>query len=314
MTKVLVTGAGGFVGANLMDTLAARGADAVGFDVHRGALADGVPMVEGSILDRGALDAAMEGVEVVAHLAVSSLRTSISDPALNVKVNVEGTALVLEVARESGVRKVVYPSASSVYGPQKTLPVGEDAPKSPSTVYGVGKYAAEELVRVYQTMHDLEYFVFRFANVYGPLQHVSTGGVVPVLLDRMHQGKSVFVHGDGSQTRDFVFVEDVVDFVATTVERGDLANETVNLGSGLQSRISEVLELCAQTLQVEPVIEHRPQESGERLGFQADVTRCLRIFGRTPSTALREGLAKTARWFEESVWAAGESARDGGAT
>jgi len=302
MSKVLVTGAGGFIGANVVETLVKRGFDCLGLDIRRGMLDKSFPLVESDILDENHLDRVLDDVEIIVHLAASSLRTSIENPKRNVRVNVDGTLSVLEAARKHGVRKVVYASASSVYGVPQYTPVDEGHPKLPKTIYGVTKHAGEHLVRVYHELHGIDYFTFRFTNVYGPQQHPSTGGLVPVVLARMHEGKPVFVFGDGMQTRDFVFVGDVAHFVARAVEELDKANELINLGSGIQTAIIDVIKLCADVLGVAPVIEYKQRESGERKGFQADVSRCRKIFGEVPDTPLREGLRHTAEWLSTCVW------------
>ena len=302
MTKALVTGAGGFVGANVVESLTRRGVECLGFDVRKGMLDSTVPFVEGDILSADDLDRALDGIDVIVHLAVSNLRTSIENPGLNVRVNVEGTTNLLEGAKGHDVRKVIYPSASSIYGVPQYTPVDERHPTLPATVYGVTKYTGEHLVRVYQEMYGIDYFVFRFANVFGPKQHPSTGGLVPTLLTRMHQGLPVTVYGDGMQTRDFVFVEDVAHFVARAVEEPDKANETVNLGSGVQTPVIDVINACAETLGIDPTIEYKQQESGERMGFQADTSLCRDLFDEVPSTPLLEGLRTTVEWFRSGVW------------
>lgn len=302
MRKALVTGAGGFIGANVVEMLTNRGLECLGFDIRRGMLDRRFPLVGGDILDESHLSRVLDDIEIIVHLAASSLRTSVKNPKRNVQINVDGTLSVLEAARKHGVRKVVYASASSVYGTPQYTPVDEGHPKLPKTIYGVTKYAGEHLLRVYHELHGIDYFTFRFTNVYGPKQHPSTGGLVPVVLTRMHEGKPAFVFGDGMQTRDFVFVGDIVHFVARAVEESDKANETINLGSGIQTAIIDVIKLCADVLGVEPVIEYKQQESGERRGFQADVSRCRKIFGEAPDTHFHEGLRHTAEWLAASVW------------
>ncbi|MFQ5796114.1 MAG: NAD-dependent epimerase/dehydratase family protein [Candidatus Bipolaricaulia bacterium] len=302
MSKVLISGAGGFIGANVVEILAERGLDCLGLDIRRGVLDRRFPLVEGDILDESHLDRILNGTEGIVHLAVSNLRTSIENPKRNVRINVEGTLNLLEAARKHKARKFVYSSASSVYGVPQYTPVDEEHPKLPKTIYGITKYMGEHLVRVYHELHGIDCFIFRFTNVYGPKQHPATGGLIPTVLTRMHEGKPVFVFGDGMQTRDFVFVEDVVRFVARAVEESDKTHETVNLGSGIQTAIIDVIKLCADILGVEPIIEYKQQEIGERKVFQTDMSRCSKIFGEVPNTPLREGLRKTAEWLSTHVW------------
>ncbi len=295
--RVLVTGAGGFVGANLVERLAELGIDCVGMDVRRGVLGEQHALVEGDILDDNHLDRIVPGVDTVVHLAVSNLRTSLENPRRNLRINVEGTLNLLEAARKHGVRKIIYSSASSVYGVPRYSPVDEDHPKFPKTVYGLTKYTGEHLLRLYHELHGIDYFVFRFTNVYGPRQQPSTGGLIPVVLTRLAAGQPVTVYGSGEQTRDFVFVHDVVRLLARTVQPGAPSNVVVNVGSGVQTSIAEVVRLCSDALGVVPTVQHMNQEAGERQGFQADLRFCQQVFGELPATMLRDGIAQTASWL-----------------
>lgn len=302
MSKILVTGAGGFVGANVVPRLAEQGFDCLGLDLHRGELEEKFPMIQGDILDENHLDRVLENVSIIVHLAVSNLRTSIKNPKRNVKINVNGTLNILEAARERGVGKIVYASASSVYGTPRYVPVDEDHPKFPTTVYGITKYASEHLLRVYHRLYGLDYFILRFTNVYGPKQHLSTGGLVPVALNKIHAGETMQVYGDGSQTRDFVYVGDLARMIVDIVSDEEKKNMIVNAGTGKEVSILQVIETCGRVLGIEPELEFKKQEAGERKRFCADETRCREAFGYAPDTSLQEGIELTADWFRTSVW------------
>lgn len=302
MSKVLVTGAGGFVGSNVAYDLFQKKIDVIGIDITRGGLEEDVPFIECSILDEDTLDPILEGVDTVVHMAVSDRRTSLTDPKLNVKVNASGTLNVLEAAVKHGVKKIIYTSASSVYGTPKYVPVDEDHPKDPTTVYGASKFAGEQLCRVYQKLHDLDYIVLRFTNVFGPKQYPHTKTLIPIVIDRIHKGETISIFGDGSQTRDFVYVGDVGRLCMDVINDNKKKNTEVNIGSGKETSILEIIQTCGEVIGTEPVIEYKEQEAGERAAFCADLTRCKEVFGYMPDTPVKEGLAPTVEWFRKSVW------------
>jgi UDP-glucose 4-epimerase len=247
------------------------------------------------------MDRIIKECDVIVHLAASTLRTSLVNPKRTVNINVSGTMNILEAARNHGVKKVIYSSASSVYGIPQYLPVDEDHPKNPTTVYGVSKLSCEHLLRVYNTLYGMSYLIFRFTNVYGPRQRVETGGLIPVVLTRMLKGEEIFVYGDGSQTRDFVYVEDVVNMITQAVLNEEFKNETFNLGSGKQTSIIDVINGCSSILKIQPKLIHKPEEGGERKGFQADMNKCMKSFGVIPDTPVDEGIRETANWISENI-------------
>ena len=231
-------------------------------------------------------------------MATSNLRTSLKNPKRNIEINVSGTVNLLEAAKENNVKKVIYSSASSVYGIPEYLPVNEDHPKNPSTVYGVGKYTGEHLLRVYQELYGLDYFVLRFTNVYGPYQHPGTGGLIPVVMSRIINNEEVTIFGDGGQTRDFVFVEDLVELMIRIIQNDNLKNHIVNAGTGKNTKIIDAAKLCGKVLGIEPNFVFKSQEGGERQAFQASMEKCNEHFGWIPDTSFEAGLSATAVWLK----------------
>jgi nucleoside-diphosphate-sugar epimerase len=146
----------------------------------------------------------------------------------------------------------------------------------------------------------LDYLVFRFFNVYGPHQYPDSGALVPVVLSRLAQDKGVFVTGDGEQTRDFIYVRDITEFIIEGLE-GDVANEVVNMGRGTDTAILDAIELMAEVVGVDPEIDRRPERPDEIDDFYADTTKCERLFGRTPETDFRVGLERTFDWLEDKT-------------
>ena len=296
---VTVFGASGFIGQNVVTRLAEKGVKVRATDIRPMPCGTpkGAEFVGGDILDDMHVDQLVEGADVVIHLAVSNLRTSLRNPKRNVKINIQGTLNIVDAASKHKVKKLIYPSASSVYGGPKYTPVDEDHPKSPTTVYGITKYMGEHLIRVYHELHGLDYFIFRFTNVYGPHQEPDTGGLVPATMARILRQEQVVIFGDGSQTRDFVYVGDLADLMLRVATSDQLKNTIVNAGSGVETSIADVVRLCGKVLGIEPRIVHKPQEGGERGAFQADMSRCRALFGSLPSTPLEQGLHATGAWL-----------------
>lgn len=302
MSKILVTGAGGFVGANVAFALSDNKIDCLGIDLNQGGLEKGIHFIKCDILDEDHLDKIFKGVDIVVHMAVSDRRTSLTNPKLNVRVNINGTLNILEAAVKHGIKKIIYLSASSVYGTPKYSPVKEDHPKDPTTVYGVSKFAGEELIRVYQKLHNIDYFILRLTNVFGPRQYPYTKMLIPVVLDRIHKKETIVIYGDGTQTRDFVYVGDVSRLVIDVINDEKKKNTEVNIGTGEQTSILEVIKTCGEVTGIEPVIEFKEQEAGERAAFCADMTRCKEVFGYIPDTRLKDGMLPTVQWFNSHIW------------
>lgn len=299
--KVVVFGAAGFVGRALLDELADAGHAVVACDVDP--LPDEAPREEFrrvDVRDEEAVADAVAGSDAVAHLAAHPLPAGNENPRLNAEVNVVGTLNVLDAARAGGVETVFFSSASSLVGEVETLPVPEDHPARPRSPYGVAKHAVEEYLAVYRQLYDLDYLVYRFFNVYGPYQYPESGALVPVVLSRLARGEGVFVTGDGGQTRDFVYVRDVAEFIVEGLE-SDVRNEVVNMGRGTDTPIVEAIDRMADVVGVEPEIERRPERPDEIDDFYADTSKCEALFGRAPSTALDEGLDRTFEWLDAEL-------------
>jgi len=300
MSKIVIFGASGFVGQNIARGLSKSGHEIIAADISESKFEkiEKITYITNDILDSKNVDKIIEGAEVVIHLATSTLRTSLKDPKLNIKINVGGMMNILESCRHFGVKKVIYSSASSIYGIPEYLPVDESHPKYPTTVYGIGKYSGEHLLRVYQQLYGLNYFVLRFTNVFGPYQHPDTGGLIPVVLSKILNGDNVTIFGDGSQTRDFVYVGDIVEMVKMIIP-DDHKNMIVNAGSGTNTSILEAVMKCGEVLDIQPKIEYKEQEGGERKGFQADMSLNQKLFGDSFRTSFESGLLSTSEWIKD---------------
>jgi UDP-glucose 4-epimerase len=294
---VAVFGASGFVGQNLLDELAntdhaVYACDVVPFEPEQA----NATFRKVDITDEAAVEDVVSEVDTVAHLAAHQLPESKDEPKLNAEVNVVGTLNLLEAARQHDIDKVFFSSASSLVGEVETVPVPEAHPVSPRSPYGVAKHAVEEYLAVYEELYDLDYLVFRFFNVYGPYQDPDSGALVPVVMSRLHQDQGVFVTGDGSQTRDFVYVRDITEFIREGLE-DSIKNEVVNMGRGVETPILDAIHTIAGVTGADPDIERRPERPDEIDDFYADTTKCERLFGRVPDTNFETGLERTYEWM-----------------
>ena len=292
--RALVTGGAGFIGSHLVGALHARGdAVAVLDDLsagHADRVPDGVPLHRVDVADAGAVAAATaaERPDVVFHLAAQvDVRRSVADPAFDAGVNVGGTVAVLEAARAAGARRVVLASTGgALYGDGVALPTPEDAPLAPFSPYGASKAAAELYCGLYARLHGLSTLALRFGNVYGPGQDPhGEAGVIAIFAGAVAEDRPVTVFGDGTQTRDYVYVGDVVaGFLAAA--NSDAAG-ALNIGTGVET---SVLELVA-ALGAEA--RHAPARAGEVARSCLDVSRAAEELGWHPRVPLSDGLQQT---------------------
>jgi UDP-glucose 4-epimerase len=303
--KALVTGGAGFIGSNLVDALLARGDTvAVVDDLSTGsrenlagALAAGATLHEADVVDARALDAALraEAPEVVFHLAAQiDVRRSVADPAADARVNVEGTVNVLAAAHAHGARRVVYSSTGgAIYGEADVVPTGEDAPIRPLSPYGQAKYAAEGYGALFTALRGLSTIALRYANVYGPRQDpLGEGGVIAIFCGRLAAGGAPTVYGDGLQTRDYVFVEDVVR--ANLLAADATATGAVNVGTGVETTVLELVAAVGELGDGAPFeARHEPERLGEVRRSCLDAARARDVLGWEPRVALGEGLRRT---------------------
>jgi UDP-glucose 4-epimerase len=305
---VVVTGGAGFIGANLCRVLAGpsgAGSVVVLDDLSTGRLdnlagIDGVEVVEGSILDADLLAAVTAGADAVVHLAArASVPRSLEDPVATHEANATGTLRVLEAARRAGGIQVVVASSSSVYGANRTLPAGEDLPPRPLSPYAASKLAAEAYALSYASSFGLPVLVFRFFNVFGPLQRAghAYAAVVPAFVSAALAGLDLPVHGDGGQTRDFTFVGSVVGVLADAVERGVTAPGPVNLAFGGRCSLLELADALSEAVGRPLTLAHGPARAGDVRDSQADQTRLRALFPDLEPVALAQGLRDTVAWF-----------------
>lgn len=300
MVRVLVTGSAGFIGSHLADRLLADGHEVIGVDD----LSTGHNQVDG--VDFHELDVTGPGTaalildrrpEVICHLAAQvSVRVSVADPLADAATNVLGTVNVLEAARQAGTGKVVFTSSCAVYGRPATLPVPPDSRLAPQSPYAASKTVGEVYLEMYRALHGLDYTTLTLANVYGPRQTPEgEAGVISIFTDALLGGRPTRVFGDGKNTRDYVYVADVVDAFARACGPAG-GGRRFDIGTGLQTTDRDLHTLCAALAGAPDDPELAAPRLGDLPAMALDPAPALEGLGWRPHTSLREGLTATLDW------------------
>jgi UDP-glucose 4-epimerase len=302
VSRVLVTGGGGFIGSNLVRALLDAGHDVRVLDNfstgNRANLNDlGVEVVEGELRSYERVHNAVRGVEVVFHLgALGSVPRSVQDPLTSSAVNVEGTLNVLLAARDEGVRRVVYSSSSSVYGTRRELPVTEDQPPDPLSPYGVAKLAAERYCVSFSRVYEsFEAVVVRYFNVFGPRQSPLSqyAAVIPLFITAIHSGRPIRIDGDGGQRRDFTYVSNVVEGTMLAADAEAVSGRIFNVAASSPVSVNDVADTIGKILGKEVTKAHAPPRAGDIRDSWADITAARDALAWEPSVGLEEGLQRT---------------------
>ncbi len=307
-TKVLVTGGAGFIGSNLVDGLVAAGHEVVVLDnfssgrrENLAGVADRITVHEASVDEPGAVDRAAEGVTCIFHLAaIASVPQSIAEPIATARVNFEGSIRVIEAAKANKAR-LVFSSSSAVYGDSDEQPVREDQRLKPMSPYAVQKLATEHMIRVNAAMFGLEAFCLRYFNVFGPRQDPASeyAAVVPKFVTRAMDGRDLIIFGDGEQTRDFVYVSDIVRANMLAMNAGGADGIALNIGSGESITVRQLAENVIEATSSSSKIEHHEARMGDIVHSTATVIAARNRIDFCAVTSLRDGLAQTIGFWEK---------------
>jgi UDP-glucose 4-epimerase len=309
--RILVTGGAGFIGSHLTEALVRAGQRVRVLDNLAGgrrenlaAVRADVELIEGDCADPDAARRAVEGVEVVYHQgAVPSVARSVTDPTGSHRANATATLSMLVAARAAGVRRFLYAGSSSVYGDSRTLPKREDMTPSPLSPYAAAKLMGEHYVRIFAALHGMETLTLRYFNVFGPRQDPGSpySGVISLFVTAMLAGRTPVVYGDGLQSRDFTYVDNVVDGNLRALTAKGLRGQSVNVATGRRVTLKRLLAAVARATGRPARAEHSPPRPGDVRHSQADVRAARRLLGYRPRVDFETGLALTIDWYRSQL-------------
>jgi len=309
-SRFLITGGAGFIGSHLTDYLVKRGAEVICYDnfskQYNGKLKNmnkryGVKnhrLIKGDILNSEELSKEMKGIDVIFHLAAQpGVRYSLINPVEVSRINIDGTINVLEAARRSDIKKIIFASSSSVYGNPRYLPVDEQHPREPISPYGLSKLVGEEYCNLYARLYGMNISVLRYFTVYGPRQRQDMA--IYKFVESILKDKSPIVYGDGEQTRDFTFIDDIVQGTILAAKYEKKGINIFNIGGGRRISVNNLLDLIIKFCEKEKVVEpiYQQKKLGDVVDNHADINKAIKTLGYNPQTTLEIGLRKFIDWY-----------------
>jgi len=311
MSKVLVTGGAGFIGSNLTEELLKRGhlvrvLDDFSTGKRENLIFEkkypSLEVIKGDLRDLRTCQKAVKGVEYVFHQgALPSVQRSVEDPETSNAVNVGGTLNILLAARDGGVKRVIYAASSSVYGDTPTLPKHEEMPANPLSPYALQKYVGEKYCRLFYQLYGLETISLRYFNIFGPKQDPNSlySAVIPKFIDALLEGRSPVIFGDGEQSRDFTYIENVVqaNLLAMSAER--LHGEAINIACGKRISLNRLLNVLKEILGSKLLPVYEEARKGDVKHSLADIRRAKEMIKYEPKVGIEIGLKKTVGFFSE---------------
>jgi UDP-glucose 4-epimerase len=306
----LVTGGAGFIGSHIVHRLQREGAKvrvldnlSTGKKERLRDIDSSIELIEDDLTDRRVCDRAVQDVEYVLHqAAVPSVQRSIQDPLETNRANVIGTLNLLESCRQHGVRRLVYAASSSAYGDTQVLPKKEDMAPNPLSPYALQKFVGERYCKLYNDLYGLETVSLRYFNVFGPSQDPWSeySAVIPKFATRLQSRQPLVVFGDGEQSRDFTYVDNVVEANILAIKAQRTAGAVINVGCGESLTLNRLIRFLEEILQVQAVVDYEPPRRGDVRHSLADISLARDVLGYQPKVTLVEGLRRTVEFFASS--------------
>lgn len=310
MSTALVTGGAGFIGNHVVRRLISEGLHvrvlddfSTGFKHNLAEVADKIELIEGSITDMPTVERAVQGAEIVFHIAArASVPRSVKDPQSAHDINITGSLNMLVAARDAGVKRFVYSASSSAYGDTPTLPKVETMTPQPLSPYAVSKLAPEYYCRVFSHVYGLPTISLRYFNVFGPRQDPKSAyaAVIPAFVTRMVKGERPQVYGDGEQSRDFCFIDNVVEANWRASQAPHIAGEVVNIACGERTTLNEIVARINEHLGTKIEAEHLAPRAGDVRHSLAALDEAKRVIGYEPKIFFAEGLSRSIAWYREN--------------
>jgi UDP-N-acetylglucosamine/UDP-N-acetyl-alpha-D-glucosaminouronate 4-epimerase len=314
--KYLVTGGAGFIGSHLVRRLLAEGMTvrvvdnlSTGHVARLSELLGAIEFIEGDLADDEVSQKAVKGIEYVLHqAALPSVQRSVQDPVGTNRANVTATLRLLESSRQAGVRRFVYAASSSAYGDTAVLPKKEEMTATPLSPYAVQKLVGEQYCKLYYDLYGLETVSLRYFNVFGPHQDPCSdySAVIPKFTTRLLAGETITVYGDGEQSRDFTYIDNVVEANILALDAPNAAGNMCNIGCGERISLKQLVALLEKQLAISAQVTHAPPKAGDVRHSLADISRAKQILGYEPRIMVEEGLCRTIETIKISTSLKGE--------
>ena len=308
---VLVTGGAGFIGSHLVrrllnDNYSVRVLDnlATGKLENLAPVQNDIEMINGSIADESAVSRAVRGVDFILHqAAIPSVPRSVRDPIGSNQINVDGTLLLLNAARQAGVQRMVYAASSSAYGNTPILPKVETMRSEPLSPYAVAKLAGENYCRAFTHVYGLETVALRYFNVFGPRQDPMSeyAAVIPKFILALLNNEPITIHGDGEQSRDFTYIDNTVDGNMRAMSSSNASGEMMNLACGASFTLNEMVRALEEITGRKANVQYVDKRTGDVKDSLADIDKARRLLDYEPLVSFREGLERTVKYFQDTI-------------